>query len=500
MTAVTNTVVNGLTDLPSGLANLGVYSSYGPNAVIIGDSYGAQEVALNATQNTYNANGLFTMLNGWLGSPLSIQANLAVAGNRTDQWFSQIAASAAYSPAYLLLFCGYINDVSQGVSSATIIANLRAAYTAMSLLGVRLIHATGIATSFAGALDTYAKRAVFFEVHEYLTRRAAIEFPGITVLDAYSPTVISTTGAPVVGASTDGLHPNDYGVNLMLPSCYNTLLRAGFIPNVGYGGYEDYRNLLVTPGVKSAGLGGGTSTSYFGNGTGGINAGTVTPGWSASNEFQGAGINGTWSTVARTDGPTGLWSRCNIASGISGGVGWRRFFDYSAAANTTWAATTAATAGTTAVVPTVANGYIYRCTTSGTTGGSQPTWPTKAGQTVTDGTVVWVAQVLPSPGDKIRMRVEFRFPNAASQKGKYFFRLQTLGVAYTSAWAFNQTVPHDNLPAQTLVAEVPELTMPSGAVTEFSAGIFLGGGGGTSLDMDIGRCFVWVSSRTNFNL
>lgn len=47
------------------------------------------------------------------------------------------------------------------------------------------------------------------------------------------------------------------------------------------------------------------------------------------------------------------------------------------------------------IVPTTDNGYYYQCTTGGTSGTTQPTWPTTIGATVNDGTVTWtcVAQV-----------------------------------------------------------------------------------------------------------
>ena len=56
-----------------------------------------------------------------------------------------------------------------------------------------------------------------------------------------------------------------------------------------------------------------------------------------------------------------------------------------------WLASTAYTVGQYAV-PTTSNGRLYRVTTAGTSGATQPTWPTTAGGTVTDGTVVWTEQ------------------------------------------------------------------------------------------------------------
>lgn len=62
-----------------------------------------------------------------------------------------------------------------------------------------------------------------------------------------------------------------------------------------------------------------------------------------------------------------------------------------------WAATTAyTTTGGSNSTPKLVhptngkkNGHIYRCTTGGTSGGSEPTWTTTEAGTVSDGTVVW---------------------------------------------------------------------------------------------------------------
>jgi phage tail sheath gpL-like len=54
----------------------------------------------------------------------------------------------------------------------------------------------------------------------------------------------------------------------------------------------------------------------------------------------------------------------------------------------TWVLTTSYPVGA-MTQPTTANGYFYKATTGGTSGASQPTWPTTVGGTVTDGSVTW---------------------------------------------------------------------------------------------------------------
>lgn len=73
------------------------------------------------------------------------------------------------------------------------------------------------------------------------------------------------------------------------------------------------------------------------------------------------------------------WSVMSIAENLS-------------LAATSWAALTAKVLGN-VVQPTSPNGHTYLCVTAGTTGASQPTFPTD-GSAVIDGTVVWLDQGL----------------------------------------------------------------------------------------------------------
>ena len=55
---------------------------------------------------------------------------------------------------------------------------------------------------------------------------------------------------------------------------------------------------------------------------------------------------------------------------------------------TTWAASTAYTVGD-VVKATSYDAHTYKCTTAGTSGGSEPTWDTTNGNTTADNTVTW---------------------------------------------------------------------------------------------------------------
>lgn len=76
----------------------------------------------------------------------------------------------------------------------------------------------------------------------------------------------------------------------------------------------------------------------------------------------------------------------------------------SSAATTVWAAGTAYLLNDVRR-PTINNGFVYVVTTAGTSGVTEPTWPTTAGSTVTDGTVVWQCQEYAFPSPHIPMPI-----------------------------------------------------------------------------------------------
>lgn len=84
------------------------------------------------------------------------------------------------------------------------------------------------------------------------------------------------------------------------------------------------------------------------------------------------------------------------------------------------------------------NNLRFVVTTAGTTGSSEPTWPTTVGGTVTDGTVTWTAEV--SPGCKYNLNV-VRYTGTVTSVDSADPRLVTLSLSGSppttdSAWKF----------------------------------------------------------------
>lgn len=97
------------------------------------------------------------------------------------------------------------------------------------------------------------------------------------------------------------------------------------------------------------------------------------------------------TTTGNTDVTEPTWPTAAYSTVQDSGVRWMTLPAY-------WAATTAVAKGAIGYVikgQVNGNSIGYRCTTAGTTGATEPAWPTTgAGVTITDGSVVWTATQL----------------------------------------------------------------------------------------------------------
>ena len=117
-------------------------------------------------------------------------------------------------------------------------------------------------------------------------------------------------------------------------------------------------------------------------------------------------------------------------------------FNSGAASPGYWATGIAVTTGT-YVSPTTPNGHIYVCTTAGTTGSTEPTWPTGVGSTVTDGsTLVW------TEATEYLLGINTTYPPVEVSGGGYA-RSPSAGLAQgTTDWTSAAASP-DNMGYQT---------------------------------------------------
>jgi len=82
--------------------------------------------------------------------------------------------------------------------------------------------------------------------------------------------------------------------------------------------------------------------------------------------------------------------------------------------------------------PSPINGYYYRCTVGGTAGGTQPTWPTTIGATVTDGGVTWVCAGTVKKYHDITAARNFNACLASDNAGASLMQHLTLRKLYAS--------------------------------------------------------------------
>ena len=165
---------------------------------------------------------------------------------------------------------------------------------------------------------------------------------------------------------------------------------------MGYNAYGyDYGAAM---GYEADGYDYGAAVGYYARG----NSSGAAMGYSADGYTFGVAVG--YDTQGHSSGTAIGYQAKGFYNGLS--IGYQAGYNLSTLANpnkniligykagynltqpSAWAASTDYSVGD-YVRPTSANGYNYECTVAGTSGTSEPTWPTTIGETVTDGSITW---------------------------------------------------------------------------------------------------------------
>jgi lysophospholipase L1-like esterase len=458
-------------------------------AVIFGDSITNQ----NTAAGQFNAYGYFSAANAIMGWPLTLLNNAGVSGNTTTQMLARVATDvAAYRPGYAVVLGGQ-NDPANAINAATSLANLTAIYDYLRATGTFVVCCSIMSSSGdTDAIRTF-KATVNRAIQAYAETNAGCAFADFNL--AYTD---PTTSAPYTGASFDGTHPSPKGA-MLLGRCLAEVLG----PLVS--GMNTGPNAIISPLVYSsnpfAAGDNADATAGFALTTG--VTGTGPNGWTCGRRNTGTGVaskvarSGSWrsdpyarmvaSFAADNDGAGFMFGGNDVLA--------KGRYDQN------WAASTAYTYGD-RKKPTAANGYHYLCVTPGTTGASQPTWPTTEGATVTDGTVTWLCQRTPTTGDTFVAEVDLALSGLTAGKWAVpVLRLDCLDTTSTtvaSAYANFHDLSgamgagSDYAPP-TLRLKTPVLTIPNfgaQAIRYLRAQVIAYGQAGGSLTMDVARAAI----------
>lgn len=149
-----------------------------------------------------------------------------------------------------------------------------------------------------------------------------------------------------------------------------------------------------------------TGTAGTRTGTAVSHTGNVATGWE-SNVISGNPTSVTCAKVARTEPGYEHQEWQEIAIVAAGGADCSHQLRIQHTLPVDWAASAAKTAGNW-VKPTSQNGFFYVALNNGTTGGSQPTWPTNEGEIVLDNGIQWHCRRGYVTGDKFVLMAEYR--------------------------------------------------------------------------------------------
>lgn len=431
MTATSNYIVSGAGNVVTYDPSTGNFIANGvsvsgdgkTNLVIFGDSITAFSTIVDATKNQYTDRGPICWANALGGNRFSLVKNAGIGGDTSGGAGDDPYASGGlsryatdvrpYVRGALVLILFGTNDLTIGTSADIIFRNLKLIYEAVRADGGIPIAVTVPPAETGFGFNQDAARRYQWALLNRTLRNYCAVTPNLPLADfaAVLSDVNSNTGNPMsIYSMVTGVHLKARAARACGETVANVLESYGAARRTAPNNAETWAvnnaSSNIAPVARMTASGGAVSTGC----TGVVSSGIV---------------------ALRTNGSN--------ATAVAATVP-RRVQD-----TTAWASATAYTVGAVrrATVLDPSKTFAYVCTTAGTSGASEPTWPTVAGQTVTDNGTVWTCIRTSStdkPGYWQALVVTGAGAGAETVSLNAYFGVGSGGTAGKLGWSVGQTL------------------------------------------------------------
>jgi acyl-CoA thioesterase-1 len=281
---------------------------WAPTAIVFGDSFSAR-VNSSGVNYRQSDHSYWTWANIYLGCPMRLLGNYGVSGETTTEMLARTDEAIAAGAEWVFLQGG-INDLSEGATVATVIANLQELADRFRE-GAKVV-LLAIAPNKSPTSNAFKVMAVNAAMRAWASTVGNVIF-----VDTFTPLVnaTDTTGDLAAGMSDDALHPSAKGAKAM-----------GYAISQAIGKFMPTVPLLVSSAADSEAIDAGSNqiltnplmsgSSGTVSGTGA--SGTIATGWSGGTDT-GTVTNVWLHGQARADG-VGVDQQVTITGAASGAV------------------------------------------------------------------------------------------------------------------------------------------------------------------------------------
>ena len=402
--------------------------------------------------------------------------NKGVSGNNTSQMLARYSADVAanYSQFDALIFEPGPNDYTAPLDFQTITGNITSIISQTKTAG----KPTYLLVPTVSEGWTNAQAAVWQEVRNWMFATYNGQDTSVRLIDVSSPMADPLTGLPLsllyapTAIEAVRVHPSIAGAPVMGRTIAQSLPWSQAFERNNTPGQRDHYELIPNPRLQ--GNNASAARNFFAGAgitvTGGpdstaisISRGTFTSVTIAPVTADGVSIaspsGGTRITVNTAGSDrSAVILRIGSSDASVGGTQYGRW-------DQSWLAATPQVFGDHRSLVASPLG-VLTCLVGGTTSGSTPVAPAAYGMTVTDGTVTWLWQKLPAPGDVVVAEVEYEIEsvtggvgikaqaNVTRATGSEIFAQSTAGFFDESATPA-QGLPGIFMPRKGVLASLP---------------------------------------------